>query len=1138
MIPKLFASTATAFTTQGIGALTDTILCYVDEERNGKYEGYLKYPITGIHYADIGMRSIIVCKPNYTDDPQPFRVYEISKPINGVVTVYFQHISYDLSGYPCQPFTASTLTAALSGLTANCPITCPFTLTSSRSVTATFTADLPASIRSWLGGKAGSLLDVYGGEWSYNGFTATLHTQRGTNRGVTIRYGKNLTSLEQEENCSKVYTGVYPYWTDSYGENLTQITGRIVHNTDTDTYAGATYDYDKILPLDLSNKWETQPNETQLINAAKKYIEDNELGTPAVNLDVEFAQISNLIKDRVDLCDTVTVQFERLGVSATAKCIHTRWNVLLDRYEEITLGDAKTTIAETIVGTKETAERAVSKSSLETAVDQATSLITGNSGGYVVLHDSDGDDKPDELLIMNTPSIDTATKVWRWNQSGLGYSSTGYSGTYGLAMTANGQIVADYVNTGTLNANVIKAGVLQDEAGLNSWDMETGALNLNVSGTVQSITTYYAESVDNAAPQWDYPKAYLYDSDNKALYDADGKRLVAKQIWTTTVPTSTSSFYRWMRNYIVYKDGTTELTSAVPLQDYYGRANLVMRASTDSDGNPIGIMSGLADYMKFTTGQLVISSPQFTLDKEGNATFAGNLSAASGTFKGELQAATGSFSGAVTATSLTLGTNASVPSGKVTGLSPVATSGQYTDLTNTPDLTVYVEQGHQYGQAASATTTGFKVTSAGLLTASNAVIYGSIYATSLTLGTNVTVSSSKVSGLATVATSGSYNDLSNKPTIPSLTGYIYVDGTIGQTPAQGSTGFVVSSAGLLQASNAVIYGSLYSSDGTIGGMTLKSNALYNGTNSMTSTTPGVYLGTGGLRIYGSASNYVNATSAGVLTVKGGSITGATFLSDDGTTQLDNSGLTLRNAATDLTSTSKYEIGYKSSTVALRMYTRASTSDAWDVLSSIDATPNGMIIQNARRVQSQEYVLRKPTDAAGTGWTFAYIDNNNYSNLESTLGNITTLTTGTLQSGRAIVSNLFLNGESGTAVGTVKTATSSVTSLPSGSTTNIASVSLTKGTWVVSAQFSMPVASGDSFRLITSITTTSSDYGYTAAYNNQACVGSAQSAVAVSPTRIIEVTAASQTVYLTANQNSGSSKTLTASRNLIRAVCIA
>lgn len=1103
MIPRLFASTATAYTTQGIGALTDTILCYVDEERNGKYEGYLKYPITGIHYADIGMRSIIVCKPNYTDNPQPFRVYEISKPINGVVTVYFQHISYDLSGYPCQPFTASTLTAALSGLTANCPITCPFTLTSSRSVTATFTADVPASIRSWLGGKAGSLLDVYGGEWSYDKFTATLHTQRGANRGVTIRYGKNLTSLEQEENCSKVYTGVYPYWTDSYGENLTQITGRIVHNTDTDTYAGATYNYEKILPLDLSNKWETQPTESQLINAAKKYIEDNELGTPAVNLDVEFVQISNLIKDRVDLCDTVTVQFERLGVSATAKCIKTRWNVLLDRYEEITLGDAKTTIAETIVGTKETAERAVSKSSLETAVDQATSLITGNSGGYVVLHDSDGDGKPDELLIMNTPSIDTATKVWRWNQSGLGYSSTGYSGTYGLAMTANGQIVADYVNTGTLNANVIKAGVLQDAAGVNSWNMETGELNLNVAGTVQSITTFYAESITNAAPQWDYPTAYLYDSDGKALYDADGNRLKARQIWKTTVPTSVTSNYRWMRNYIVYKDGTTELTSAVPLQDYYGRANLVMRASTDSDGNPIGIMSGLADYMKFTAGQLEINSPQFTLDRDGNATFAGNLSAASGTFKGELQAATGSFSGAVTATSLTLGSGVTVP---------------YTKVSDTPDLTVYVEQGKQYGQAASATTTGFKVTSAGLLTASNAVIYGSIYATSLTLGTNVTVSSSKVSGLATVATSGSYNDLSNKPTIPSLTGYIYVDGTIGQTPAQGSTGFVVSSAGLLQASNAVIYGSLYSSTGTIGGMTLKSNALYHGTSSMTSTTAGVYLGTGGLRIYGSASNYVNATSAGVLTVKGGSITGATFLSDDGTTQLDDDGLTLRDAATDALSTKRLRLILQNSQYpSLQFSYRASTSDSWTTKNPIGWWANA-------------------SDIYGFGGSFWTLETES----GLTCNGVQVIMKGDTNEasvhGTVVTAGRLLIGGNTTAVGTVKTATSTVTSLASGSTTNIASVSLTKGVWVVSGQFSMSTSSTDNFRLITSLSTTSGDYAYTGAYNN-IHVGN-QTAVAISPTRIIEVTAASQTVYLVANQNSGASKTLTASRNLIRAVCIA
>ena len=799
MIPRLFASTATAYTTQGIGALTDTILCYVDEERNGKYEGWLKYPITGIHYADIGMRSIIVCKPNYTDDPQPFRVYEITKPINGVVTVYFQHISYDLSGYPCQPFTASTLTAALSGLTANCPITCPFTLTSSRSVTATFTADLPASIRSWLGGKAGSLLDVYGGEWSYDKFTATLHTQRGANRGVTIRYGKNLTSLEQEENCSKVYTGVYPYWTDSYGGNLTQITGRIVHNTDTDTYAGATYDYEKILPLDLSNKWETQPTEGQIISAAKKYIEDNELGTPAVNLDVEFAQISNLIKDRVDLCDTVTVQFERLGVSATAKCIKTRWNVLLDRYEEITLGDAKTTIAETIVGTKETAERAVSKSSLETAVDQATSLITGNSGGYVVLHDSDGDDKPDELLIMNTPSIDTATKVWRWNQAGLGYSSTGYSGTYGLAMTANGQIVADYVNTGTLNANVIKAGVLEDVAGQNYWNLETGEMSIKALSDYGWIDQQSAlqtfDGVDLQTYAGDVIYAFAPATYTQIQTNANSINLLAEDA-------------AHMQSEINLVPG--QITAAVSALEGQIGAELALEIATDSGGHPYGKISANADYIRFETGDLVINSNGLKLDASGNA----------------------QFSGAVTATSLTLGSGVTVP---------------YTKVSGTPDLTVYVAK----------------------------------------------------------------------------------DGTIGSTPASGVNGFVVTSAGVLKASNAIIYGALYSSTGTIGGLTLANNALYHGTNSMTSTTSGVYLGTGGLRIYGSANNYVNATSAGVLTVKGGSITGATFLSDDGTTQLDDDGLTLRDAATDAASTKRLRLILQNSQYpSLQFSYRSSTSDAW------------------------------------------------------------------------------------------------------------------------------------------------------------------------------------------------------------------
>ncbi len=101
---------------------------------------------------------------------------------------------------------------------------------------------------------------------------------------------------------------------------------------------------------------------------------------------------------------------------------------------------------------------------LQSAIANATALITGNSGGYLVLKDTNGDGTPDELLIMDTPDIETATKVWRWNQAGLGYSSTGYNGQYEVGITMDGAIVADFITAGELNGDIIKAGTITTEA--------------------------------------------------------------------------------------------------------------------------------------------------------------------------------------------------------------------------------------------------------------------------------------------------------------------------------------------------------------------------------------------------------------------------------------------------------------------------------------------------------------------------------------------------------------------------------------------------------------------------------------------------------------------------------------------------
>lgn len=455
VIPKLYDGTA-APQGNGIGLLRDCIRCTVTEERNGGYELELVYPITGQHYAALALRALIRAKPNPAGSEQDFRIYKISRPIGGQVTVNAQHISYDLSGVPVSPFSAQNAPAALAGLKAHAAAECPFDFWTDLSTTAAFAVSVPSSIRSLLGGVEGSILDVYGGEYEWDNTTVKLHARRGTDRGVTIRYGKNLTDLTQEENCADVYTGVYPYWAGSDGSGLVQLPEKTLA-------AQGEYGFVRILPLDLSEKFEQPPTEEQLRTAAQTYMKQNRIGVPEVSMTVSFAQLGQTeeyeekaLLEQVDLGDTVRVEFPKLGVSASARCVKTVYNVLLDRYDSVELGDARANIADTIASQGQTIKALPRSSAMQSIINSATSMITGNRGGYVVLHSSTGSKEPDEILIMNKPDIETARNVWRWNKAGLGYSGNGYNGPYGTAITADGKIVADYIAAGTLNAAMIR----------------------------------------------------------------------------------------------------------------------------------------------------------------------------------------------------------------------------------------------------------------------------------------------------------------------------------------------------------------------------------------------------------------------------------------------------------------------------------------------------------------------------------------------------------------------------------------------------------------------------------------------------------------------------------------------------------
>lgn len=465
MIPILFETITegTAPTNYGIGALTDALACEVKEERNGSYELTMTYASEGIHASEIQPNRFILAKPNFTDDPQIFRIYKVGKKINGRFSIDAQHISYDLSGKTISTGTAGSCAAACLLLDAQAG---NFNIETDINKSASFAITTPSSVRSWFGGKEGSLLDVYGGEWKYNNYTASLKSARGTDRGVTIRYGKNLTDLSQVLDMSNLVTGVIPYYLDAEGNKI----------VGTRVSTGLVLDVPRDLAIDFSNEVNPEsatPIAAQLPVIAAGYIANNNLTTPSNSITLDFVQMKELT-ERVDLCDTVHIYYEPLGITASAKCIATVWDVLEERYKKTTFGEARTNIADTIASNTKAVENAASKA----YVNESSQLITGNLGGYVILDDSDGDGKPDQILIMNTDNKATATQVWRFNKGGLGYGSS-YSGPFNdIALTADGKINASRIVTGTLTANVIKAGVLSDAQGNSSIDMTNGSAKM------------------------------------------------------------------------------------------------------------------------------------------------------------------------------------------------------------------------------------------------------------------------------------------------------------------------------------------------------------------------------------------------------------------------------------------------------------------------------------------------------------------------------------------------------------------------------------------------------------------------------------------------------------------------------------
>ena len=535
MIPVLFESTATNFSTFGIGALPDAISPHVVEERNGEFTLELQYPIDGINYEHIGMRSIITAKPSPSKAPQPFRVVRISKPINGIVSIYARHIRYDLEGVPVAPFTANNIEDALDAIEENMMVASPFTFSTDKTTVARMSSAVPAPVLSLMGGQEGSLLDIYGGEYDYDKYSVSLLLHRGKETDVVIRYGVNLVDLEQEENCSNVYTGVLAFWKSFDTDD--SVTGEI--------QSVGTFDFTRIKVVDCSENYEDAPTVTQLNNYAISYINNNNIGVPKVSINLKFQQAEELEIEgnELNLCDTVTVKFEKLGVSTKAKIIRTDYDVMNERYISLDIGDSRTSMADTIIGISEMAESAPSTSEMRQAISTTTAAIIGARGGAVRLLDTDLDGVPDTLYIADNPDPALATKVWRFNYAGWGASQSGYAGPYTMGATFEAGMIADFITAGTLNAENINV------TNINGANIKNGTIGSNplasnaVTEAKISSSAVTNSKISNSAVS----SSKLGESSvlsNKIATDAVVNRCIASgQVYPTTCNNTINGYF-------------------------------------------------------------------------------------------------------------------------------------------------------------------------------------------------------------------------------------------------------------------------------------------------------------------------------------------------------------------------------------------------------------------------------------------------------------------------------------------------------------------------------------------------------------------------------------------------------------------
>ena len=398
MIPILYDHFETDFSSNGLGRLDECISCRVKEIVNGEYELEFQYPITGRLFQRLVNYGGVVCVTHdHTGDVQPFDIYKYSAPTSGVVTFSAHHVSYRLSNLICSGWKAGA-TVALAGPTPalffeHIP---PLTVTPNEFTFEDYSGYTPGygfvnydgyvSIRDALlnghrtddpltGSEA--LYKVFPGEFEWDGFKVKYYRRRGSNRGVQIRYGKNMTEVTRDRDVSGLVSSVFPFWIGTatapggqegrvlvFGDRAYSPSCEVnfaewnsaadqMETPDGQPYFFGAADI-RTACVDFSQDFQEKPTAAQLHEAALNWMVKNSTWRAFDNITVKFADLYNSPEYAdfagLELCslgDYVNVYDPALGiVSENVEIVSLSYDVLTDSVIEMELGEIKTTFAQ------------------------------------------------------------------------------------------------------------------------------------------------------------------------------------------------------------------------------------------------------------------------------------------------------------------------------------------------------------------------------------------------------------------------------------------------------------------------------------------------------------------------------------------------------------------------------------------------------------------------------------------------------------------------------------------------------------------------------------------------------------------------------------------------------------------------